>query len=123
MGWDWYVQALKKYAVFSGRARRKGYWFFILWYLIISIGLPILDGMLGLRIGQAGVLQTLYALAILVPSLAVTVRRLHDTGRTGWWLLIVLIPLIGFIVLLVFMCLEGESGENKYGPSPKAGVA
>jgi uncharacterized membrane protein YhaH (DUF805 family) len=123
MGWDWYLQALKKYAVFSGRARRKEYWFFVLWYLIITILLGILDGMLGLRIGQAGVLQTLYALAVLIPSLAVTVRRLHDTGRTGWWLLIVLIPFIGFIVLLVFMCLEGEPGENKYGASPKAGAA
>jgi len=123
MGWDWYLQALKKYAVFSGRARRKEYWFFVLWYLIITILLGILDGMLGLRIGQAGVLQTLYALAVLIPSLAVTVRRLHDTGRTGWWLLIVLIPFIGFIVLLVLMCLEGEPGENKYGASPKAGAA
>ena len=123
MGWDWYMQALKKYAVFSGRARRKEYWFFALWYLIIMIGLAIIDGVLGLHIGGAGVLQTLYGLAILIPSLAVTVRRLHDTGRTGWWVLIVLIPIIGFIVLLVFMCLDSEPGENQHGPSPKAAGA
>jgi len=123
MGWDWYMQALRKYAVFSGRARRKEYWFFVLWYLIITVLLAILDGMLGLHIGKAGLLETLYALALLIPSIAVTVRRLHDTGRTGWWFLIVLIPFIGFIVLLVFMFLEGEPGDNKYGPSPKAGAA
>ena len=123
MGWDWYMQVLKKYAVFSGRARRKEYWFFILWYVVISIGLAIIDAVAGLRIGDAGILQGLYALALLIPSLAVTVRRLHDTGRTGWWLLIILIPLIGLIVLLVFMFLDSEPGENAYGPSPKAAGA
>jgi len=120
MGWDWYMQVLKKYAVFSGRARRKEYWFFILWYVIISIGLAIIDSVAGLHIGKAGVLQTLYALALLIPSLAVAVRRLHDTGRTGWWLLIGLIPLIGAIVLLVFMFTDSQPGENEYGSSPKA---
>jgi uncharacterized membrane protein YhaH (DUF805 family) len=124
MGWNWYMQALKKYAVFSGRARRKEYWFFVLWFLIISIVLAIIDGVVGLRIGEArlGVLQGLYALALLIPSLAVAVRRLHDTGRTGWWLLIVLIPLVN-IVLLVFMFLDSQPGDNEYGPSPKAGEA
>ena len=123
MGWEWYMQALKKYAVFSGRARRKEYWFFVLWYVIITIGLAILDAMLGLRIGNAGVLQTLYALAVLIPSISVTVRRLHDTGRTGWWVLIVLVPIVGFIVLLVFMVLDTQPGNNEYGPSPKAAAA
>ena len=123
MGWDWYMQVLKKYTVFSGRARRKEYWFFVLWYVIISIGLAIIDAVAGLRIGDVGVLQVLYALAVLIPSLAVAVRRLHDTGRTGWWLLIGLIPLIGFIVLLVFMFLDSQPGENEYGPSPKAAEA
>jgi uncharacterized membrane protein YhaH (DUF805 family) len=123
MGWDWYMQVLKKYAVFSGRARRKEYWFFILWYVIISIGLAIIDSVAGLHIGKAGVLQTLYALALLIPSLAVAVRRLHDIGRTGWWLLIGLIPLIGVIVLLVFMFTDSQPGENEYGPSPKAAAA
>jgi uncharacterized membrane protein YhaH (DUF805 family) len=123
MGWDWYMTVLKKYAVFSGRARRKEYWFFVLWYVIISIALVIVDAVAGLRIGEAGVLQSLYALALLIPSLAVAVRRLHDTGRTGWWLLIGLIPLIGIIVLLVFMFLDTQPGENEYGPSPKAAAA
>lgn len=123
MGWNWYMQALKKYAVFSGRARRKEYWFFVLWYLIISIGLAIIDAVAGLRIGEVGLLQGLYGLAVLIPGLAVAVRRLHDTGRTGWWLLIILIPLIGAIVLLVFMFLNSEPGDNNYGPSPKAAGA
>ena len=123
MGWDWYMQVLKKYAVFSGRARRKEYWFFILWFLIISIGLGIIDAMVGLHIGRAGLLQSLYSLALLIPSLAVAVRRLHDTGRTGWWLLIGLIPVIGAIVLLVFLFLDGQPGQNEYGPSPKAAGA
>ena len=125
MGWDWYMQALKKYAVFSGRARRKEYWFFVLWYVIISIGLAILDNIIGTYSAKTGIglLGAIYALALLIPSLSVTVRRLHDTGRTGWWLLIILIPVIGAIVLLVFMFLDSESGENQYGPSPKAAGA
>ncbi len=123
MGWNWYMQALRKYAVFSGRARRREYWFFVLFYVLISIGLAIIDAVAGLRIGEVGLLQGLYGLAVLIPGLAVAVRRLHDTGRTGWWLLIILIPLIGAIVLLVFMFLDSEPGENKYGPSPKVAGA
>ena len=123
MGWDWYMQVLKKYADFSGRARRKEYWFFVLWYLIITIILAIIDAVLGLRIGNAGVLQSLYALALLIPSLAVGARRLHDIGRTGWWLLIGLIPVIGWIVLLVFFFTDSQPGNNEYGPSPKAAGA
>lgn len=76
-----------------------------------------------MRIGDAGVLQSLYALAVLIPSLAVGVRRLHDTGRNGWWLLIGLIPLIGAIVLLVFFFQDSQPGNNEYGPSPKAAGA
>lgn len=125
MGWNWYMQALKKYAVFSGRARRKEYWFFVLWYVIISIGLAILDNIIGTYSAKAGIglLGGIYALALLIPSISVSVRRLHDTGRTGWWLLIILIPLIGAIVLLVFMFLDSQPGENEYGPSPKAAGA
>lgn len=118
MGWNWYMQALKKYADFSGRARRKEYWFFILWYMIILLGLAIIDVM---TIG-AGLLPGLYGLALLIPNLAVAARRLHDTGRTGWWLLIGLVPLIG-LVLLVFMFLDSQPGDNEYGPYPKAGEA
>ena len=121
---DWYLGVLKQYAVFKGRARRKEYWFFILFNLIASLLLTLVDfmtGSLDAELGM-GLLSGLYSLAILIPSLAVTVRRLHDTGRTGWWLLIGLIPLIGAIVLLVFMLLDSQSGDNEYGASPK-GVA
>lgn len=124
MGWDYYMQALKKYAVFSGRSRRKEYWFFVLWYTIIIIGLGILDSILGTQTAKGiGLLGTLYGLALLIPSLAVTVRRLHDTGRTGWWILIGLIPILGWIVLLVFMFLDSQPGSNEHGPSPKAAAA
>ena len=97
---NWYLQALKKYADFSGRARRKEYWFFILFYLIILIVLMIVDGFVGTQLGGAGfgILTCIYALAMLIPALAVTVRRLHDTGRSGWWILIQFVPLVGSIV-------------------------
>ncbi|MYZ09002.1 DUF805 domain-containing protein [Streptomyces sp. SID2999] len=110
----WYVDVLKKYAVFSGRARRKEYWMFALFSLIISIVLTILDNALDINF-----LATIYGLAVLLPSLAVGVRRLHDTSRSGWWLLIALIPLIGAIVLLVFFVSEGKPEANEYGPNPK----
>lgn len=118
---EWYLAALSKYAQFSGRSRRKEYWFFYLFNLLISIGLAILDGVLGLGGGSFGLLSTLYALAVLIPGLAVTVRRLHDTGKSGWWLLIVLVPLIGAVVLIVFMATDGTPGANEYGPDPKLG--
>ncbi|OGU23055.1 MAG: hypothetical protein A2580_08185 [Hydrogenophilales bacterium RIFOXYD1_FULL_62_11] len=121
---DWYLGVLKQYAVFKGRARRKEYWFFILFNLIASLLLTLVDfmtGSLDAELGM-GLLSGLYSLAILIPSLAVTVRRLHDTGRTGWWLLVGLIPLIGAIVLLVFMLLDSQPNDNEYGANPK-GVA
>ncbi len=121
---NWYLEVLKKYAVFSGRARRKEYWYFFLFSLIISIVLAVVDGVTGSFSAEAGVglLGGIYALAVLIPGLAVSVRRLHDTGRSGWWLLIALIPVIGAIVLLVFMVLEGKLDTNQYGSNPK-GVA
>jgi len=122
---DWYLGVLKQYAVFKGRARRKEYWFFILFNLIASLVLTVVDfmtGSLDAELGM-GLLSGLYSLAVLIPSLAVTVRRLHDTGRTGWWLLIGLIPLIGAIVLLVFMLLDSQPGDNEYGANPKGHVA
>jgi uncharacterized membrane protein YhaH (DUF805 family) len=120
---SWYLEVLKKYAVFSGRARRKEYWMFFLINLIISVVLIAIDSLIGTFSPQArvGLLQSIYSLAVLIPSLAVTVRRLHDTGRTGWWILIGLIPVIGGIVLLIFMLLDSEPGSNEYGPNPKAG--
>lgn len=116
----WYLDVLKKYAVFSGRARRMEYWMFALINFVITIVLAIIDGMVGLGGESYGVLSGLYTLAVLIPSLAVSVRRLHDTGRSGWWLLIALIPILGGLVLLVFMVLDSEAGPNQYGPSPKA---
>jgi uncharacterized membrane protein YhaH (DUF805 family) len=120
---NWYLQALKKYADFSGRARRKEYWFFVLFYVIILVVLMVIDGFVGTQIGGAGfgILTCLYALAMLIPALAVTVRRLHDTGRSGWWILIQLVPLVGWIVLLIFLFIDSQPGQNAYGPSPKAG--
>jgi uncharacterized membrane protein YhaH (DUF805 family) len=112
---DWYVDVLKKYAVFAGRARRKEYWVFTLVNLVISVLLAFVDSILGtMAIGL------IYALAVLLPSIAVTVRRLHDTGRSGWWALIVLLPILGVIVLLVMMCFDSQSGDNAWGPNPKA---
>ena len=122
---SWYLQALKKYAVFSGRSRRMEYWYFVLFNIIVSIVLGVIDGLLGTSgsYAGAGLLSGIYGLAVLIPSLAVTVRRLHDTDRTGWWILIALVPLIGVIVLLVFALLEGTPGDNQYGPNPKEASA
>jgi uncharacterized membrane protein YhaH (DUF805 family) len=122
---DWYLEVLKKYAVFSGRARRKEYWYFFLFSLIVSIVLAVIDGLTGSFSAEAGVglLGGIYALAVLIPGLAVSVRRLHDTGHSGWWLLIALVPLIGVIVLLVCMVLEGKPGTNQYGANPKGAAA
>lgn len=111
---NWFVAVLKKYAVFSGRARRKEYWMFTLIYILIAIVLGFLDGMLG----GAGILGILLAIGLFVPSLAVTVRRLHDTDRSGWWVLIAFVPFVGWLVLLVFMVLAGTSGSNQYGEDP-----
>lgn len=113
---NWFVDVVKKYAVFNGRARRKEYWMFLLFYILIYVGLIIVESL----IGSPGILVLVLALGLLVPSLAVTIRRLHDTERSGWWFLIAFVPIVGGIVLLVFMCLDGTSGPNKYGPDPKA---
>ncbi|WP_419875402.1 DUF805 domain-containing protein [Candidatus Pristimantibacillus sp. PTI5] len=112
---QWYLKALKNYVGFTGRARRMEYWNFILFNIIISIALAIVETLVGLT----GVLTGLYSLAMLLPSLAVGVRRLHDIGKSGLWLLIGFIPLVGAIVLLVFAFMEGEEGNNQYGPNPK----
>lgn len=118
---NWFLMALKKYATFSGRSRRSEYWYFILFYLIIAIVLGIIDRAAGTMTnnGTVGVLGGLFGLAMLIPSLAVGARRLHDTGRTGWWQLIGLIPLIGVIVLIVFYAQDSHPGANQYGVNPK----
>jgi uncharacterized membrane protein YhaH (DUF805 family) len=111
---NWYIKVLKNYAVFSGRAQRTEYWMFVLFNFIITLALAFLDS----AINNPGVLTGLYSLAVLIPSLAVLFRRLHDTGRSGWWVLILLVPVIGAIVILVFLVLASEEGENDYGPNP-----
>ena len=117
---NWYLKVLKQYFDFNGRARRKEYWMFLLFNVIVSFVLGIVDGILGMKTGSGfGVLGGLYTLAVLLPSLGVTVRRLHDTDRSGWWVLIGFVPIIGFIVLLVFMAMEGTRGDNNYGADPK----
>ncbi|WP_036800305.1 DUF805 domain-containing protein [Photobacterium marinum] len=118
---NWYLHVLKNYAVFKGRARRKEYWYFFLINLIISIVLGYVDSALGTpgAAEGAGAIGAVYSLIVLVPAIAVGVRRLHDTGRTGWWMLIGLIPLIGFLVLLYFFVLDSNPGSNEYGPNPK----
>ena len=118
---NWYLHVLKNYATFAGRARRKEYWMFFLISALISIVLTLLDILLGTYSVEyeAGLFSGLYSLLILIPSIAVVVRRLHDTDRSGWWILISLIPLIGVIVLFVFMCLDSQPGTNRFGANPK----
>jgi uncharacterized membrane protein YhaH (DUF805 family) len=122
-GWrvSWYLEVLKKYAVFNGRARRMEYWYFVLFNIIVLIVLSLIDVLLGTFniVRGVGLLSGIYSLAVLIPTLAVTIRRLHDIDRTGWWILINLIPLIGTIVLLVFELTPGTPGSNRYGPDPK----
>ena len=118
---NWYFHVLKKYAEFSGRARRKEYWYFFLFNSIIHFMLAVIDVITGTFNAEVniGLLSGLYSLAVFIPSLAVSVRRLHDTNRSGWWLLISLIPVIGIIGLFIFMVQDSTPGENRYGPNPK----
>ena len=126
----YYLKVLKNYAGFSGRARRKEYWMFVLFNLIFAIAAMVLDNILGttFKMDTAygfqevpyGWIYLLYSLVVLIPAVAVTVRRLHDTGKSGWMFLIIFIPIAGAIWLLVLMCMEGNRGPNKYGEDPKA---
>ncbi len=117
---DSYLGVLKKYAVFGGRAPRKEFWTFVLINAVISV----IVGIAGMSTNPLMIpligLGYLYGLVILIPSIAVTVRRLHDTNRSGWWILIGLIPLVGTIILIVFTAQDSQSGENRYGPNPGA---
>ena len=119
---NYYFKVLRQYVDFKGRARRSEYWYFSLFSVLISIVLGIIDiFVLGADpfAGESGMLGNLYSLAVLLPSLGVLVRRLHDVGKSGWFFLIVLIPLIGFIWLLILLFRDSQQGENKWGPSPK----
>ena len=113
-----YLNVLQNnYANFSGRARRREYWMFFLCNLLVAIACMAVDVGLVMTVG-IGFLNLLYSLAVIIPGVAVTVRRLHDTGRSGWWILIALVPVVG-LVLLVFMCLDSQPGSNHYGENPK----
>lgn len=112
---NWYMGCWKKYATFSGRARRKEYWMFVLFNAIAYFVAGMLDGIIG-----GGAIAGLYGLAVLLPTLAVSVRRLHDTNRNGWWLFVTLIPVVGEIWLFVLMIMDSSLGSNQYGSNPKA---
>lgn len=107
---EYFTSALKQYADFNGRATRQQYWMYVLFYIIIGIGLGVVDGV----IGTAPALGGIYSLAMLIPSISICTRRLHDTGRSGWWQLIIFVPLIGAIVLLVFLVQGSKTTDNSY---------
>lgn len=129
---EWYIKVMRdNYINFKGRARRKEYWMFTLVYVIILMGCTALDNMLGTvfmmdggALGEIsmgyGWVYTICGLAHFLPALSLVVRRLHDVGKSGWFYLIILIPLIGIIWLLVLYCTEGQKQDNKWGPDPKA---
>ena len=122
---EWYLKVMRdNYANFSGRARRKEYWMFTLFFLLFALLAGFVIGILS-AVGEtvamiAIILAVVWYLAHLVPSLAVTVRRLHDTGKSGWFYLLALIPYIGGLIIFIFTVIEGDKGDNKYGPDPKA---
>lgn len=114
----WYLQVLKKYAVFTGRASRAEFWWFVLFNIIVAIILRIIDRVAGTTTDAGvGIVGSIYSLAVLIPSIAVAVRRLHDTNKSGWFYLLVL-TCVGVIVLIVFWAQEGTPGDNTYGPKP-----
>lgn len=118
---DWYLKVLKNYVGFRGRARRKEFWMFLLGNFILAAVLGLIDNMLGWhRAGGEGVLSTLYGIALFLPFWAVQFRRLHDTDRSAWWLLLLLIPIVGWIIITIFNCQRGTPGENRFGSDPLA---
>ena len=113
---QYFVDVLRnKYADFNGRARRPEYWYFVLFNFLIGTAVGVVTGLIGIDW-----LSYIYSVALLVPGIAVGVRRLHDIGKSGWWLLISFIPLIGGIWLIILMAKEGDHGNNAFGPDPKA---
>ncbi len=120
----WALMPLQKYAVFSGRSRRKEFWMFVLFTFIVEIVLAIIDAIIGTYNTALGIglLSGLFYLAILVPSIALNTRRLHDIGKSGWFQLLFIIPIVGFILWIIWMVRDSDDGVNKYGPSPKAPV-
>ena len=119
----WYLMVLKKYAEFNGRSRRKEYWYFTLISSVISIILTFVSEYMGLMLmaldTPVGILDTVYQLAVLIPSIAVSVRRLHDTNHSGWWMLLAFVPIVGWIWLIVLMATDSEASANAHGANPK----
>ncbi|MFH1084426.1 MAG: DUF805 domain-containing protein [Chloroflexota bacterium] len=112
---NWYIGVLKKYAVFSGRARRKEYWMFVLFNIVAAVILSLVESLVRGGSGSASnTLVSIYQLAVLLPTIGVAVRRMHDTDHSGWWLLV---P----IANLIFALTAGTQGDNRFGPDPKAG--
>jgi len=120
-GLNWYLDVLKKYVVLEGRAQRQEYWYFILFNLLVTAALMGVDMLIGQfnELTGLGLLSGIYTMLVMLPGFSVTVRRLHDTGRSGWWALVGIVPLLGGLVLLVFMVLDSEPGSNRFGPNPK----
>lgn len=119
---NYYIDCLtKKYCCFSGRARRKEYWMFVLFNFIAALVIGFVGAFLaGLtNVTAFAFLGTIYNIAVIVPSMGLLFRRLHDIGKSGWWWLIGLVPFVGWIVIIVFCCLDSQPGENQYGPNPK----
>lgn len=117
---EWMLMPLKRYADFSGRSRRKEYWMFYLMIILVYIVLALIGSALGEQV--TAILIGIFALGIIIPAIAVQVRRFHDQDKSGWFVLLGLIPFVGGLIVLVFMCLEGTRGPNQYGPDPKGAV-
>jgi uncharacterized membrane protein YhaH (DUF805 family) len=115
-----YMNVLKRYVDFNGRASRSEFWMFVLVNLLVSIAITIVDKFVGLKIGIFSALNLLYTIGVLLPSIAVAVRRLHDTSKSGWWYFIALIPIIGTIALIIFWATDSTPGENQYGANPNS---
>ena len=117
----YFIGPIKKYAVFQGRASRAEYWGFVAWCVGISVVLALIEGFAGIapEMDQS-ILGIIFSLATALPWIAITVRRLHDTGRSGYWYFLFMIPLVGLILMIVFCSFRGEEGENSYGSPPTA---
>ncbi len=115
---NWFLVVVKNYTGFEGRAQRQEYWMFYLFYVIFYAVAAVIDNFLAAILGFP-ILTIVFALGLLLPSLAVTIRRLHDIGKSGWWIFISLVPVIGTIWLLVLLCTDSIAGENEFGPNPK----
>lgn len=117
---EYFVDALKKYVEFNGRARRKAFWMYVLIYFLIAFAVSIVEAVISGATGtEINLISALLTLGLLLPSLAIGARRLHDIGHSGWWQLIGIIPLVGFIVLIIFYVRDSQPGDNEYGPNPK----